>query len=106
MHGSNIMMWSLCLITLEGSADQKVMLRLYISLVRSKLDYGCIVYGSARKSYLHQQGLRICIGAFRSSVDSLYVDAHKPSLGVGHADQSLQYASKIKLLPKHMITNI
>ena len=36
----------------KWGADRKVMLRLYRSLVRSKLDYGCIVYGSARKSYL------------------------------------------------------
>ena len=36
----------------EWGADRKVMLRLYRSLIRSKLDYGCIVYGSARKSYL------------------------------------------------------
>ena len=41
------------------------------------------MYGSARKSYLqkldpiHNQGLRLCIGAFRTSpVESLYVDAH------------------------------
>jgi hypothetical protein len=33
-------------------ADKKVLLQLYRSIVRSKLDYGCIVYGSARKSYL------------------------------------------------------
>ena len=42
----------------EWGADRKVVLRLY----RSKLEYGCIVYGSARKSYLqmldpiHNQG--------------------------------------------------
>ena len=84
------------------------MLRLYISLVRSKLDYGCIVYGSTRKSYLkvldpvHNQGLRLCLGAFRTSpVESLYVDAHEPSLGGRHAKLSLHYASKIKSLPKH-----
>ena len=35
----------------EWGADRKVMLLLYRSLVRSKLDYGCIVYGSALKSY-------------------------------------------------------
>ena len=29
-------------------ADRKVLLRLYRALIRSKLDYGCIVYGSAR----------------------------------------------------------
>ena len=37
---------------IEWGADKKVMLHLYRSLVRCKLDYGCIVYGSARKSYL------------------------------------------------------
>ena len=33
-------------------ADQHTLLHLYRSLVRSKLDYGCIVYGSAKNSYL------------------------------------------------------
>ena len=53
----------------------------------SKLDYGCIIYGSARKSYLqmldpiHNQGLRLALGAFRTSpVASLYVEADEPSL--------------------------
>ena len=30
-------------------ADQTTLLKLYRSLVQSKLDYGCIIYGSARK---------------------------------------------------------
>ena len=33
-------------------ADQTTLLKLYWSLLRSKLDYGCIKYGSARKLYL------------------------------------------------------
>ena len=88
------------------------MLRLYRSLIRSKLDYGCIVYGSARKSYLqmldpiHKQGLRLCLGAFRTSpVESLYFDAHEPSLGARRAMLSLQYATKIKSLPNHPAYN-
>ena len=92
----------------EWGADRKVMLRLY----RSKLDYGCIVYGSARKSYLqmldpvHNQELRLCLGAFRTSpVESLYVDAHEPCLGARRAKLYLQYASKIKSLPKHPAHN-
>ena len=36
----------------KRGADRKVMPRLYRSLIRSKLDYGCIVYGSSCKSYL------------------------------------------------------
>ena len=39
----------------ECGADRKVIFRLYRSLVKSKLDYGCIVYGSARKCYLQIQ---------------------------------------------------
>ena len=96
----------------DWGAYQKVMLRLYRSLLRSKLDYGCIVYGSARKSYLqtldpiHNQGLRLCLGAFRTSpVKSLYIDAHEPCLGARRAKLSLQYASKIKSLPKHPAHN-
>ena len=57
---------------------------LYRYLIRSKLDYRCIVYGSARKSYLQMldpvqnQGLRLCLEAFRTSpVESLYSDAYE-----------------------------
>ena len=98
-------------------ADRKVMIHLYISLVRSNLDYGCIVYGSAicRRWILYTISLSLCLGAFRtSSVESLHVDAYEPCLGARRAKLSLQYTSKIKSLPKHphimqcgvMITNI
>ena len=64
--------------------DRTVLLQLYRSLIRSKLDYGSMIYGYARKSYLmmldtvHHQGLRLALGAFRkSSVESLYVEAEE-----------------------------
>ena len=42
------------LVTILGpGSDQEMLLHLYRSLIRSKLDYGCVVYGSARRSYLH-----------------------------------------------------
>ena len=47
---------------MDWGADRTVLRRLYRSLVRSKLDYGCVIYSSARKSYLkklepiHNQG--------------------------------------------------
>ena len=73
----------------EWGADQTTLLKLYRSLVRSKLDYVCIVYGSASKTALakldpvHNQGLRLSLGAFRSSpVESLYVEAHEPPLEI------------------------
>ena len=70
-------------------ADRKVLLRLCRALIRSKLDYGCIGYGSARPSYInrldtvHNQGLRLSLGAFRTSpLQSLYVEANEPPLGM------------------------
>ena len=60
---------------------------LYSSLTRSKLDYCCVVYGSARASYhkmldpIHNRALRLCLGAFRTSpAISLYVEATEPPL--------------------------
>ena len=59
--------------SMDWRAGRKVLLRLYGTLVCSKLDYGCIVRGSARQSYLrnldsiHNQGLRLALGAFRTS---------------------------------------
>ena len=53
----------------DWGTEKDVLLNLYRAIVRSKLDYGSLVYGSARKSYLqtldavHHQGLRLCLGA-------------------------------------------
>ena len=87
----------------EWGADHKVLLWLYRSLIRSKLDYGSIVYRSARKSYLkildsiHNEGLRLVLGAFRTSpINSLYVEANEPWLSYKRQKLSLQYLLKLK----------
>ena len=53
----------------EWGADKYVLLNLYRSLIRSKLDYGCIVYGSARPSYLkiHYSSSGAAVGPGRIS---------------------------------------
>jgi len=73
----------------DWGGDTRVLLRLYRHLIRSKLDYGSIVYGSARASYLtmldpiQNQSLRLCLGAFRTSpVESLQVEANEAPLGL------------------------
>ena len=93
---------------MDWGADRDVLLRLYRALVRSKLDYGSIVYGSARPSYIksldtiHNQGLRLCLGAFRTSpMESLYVEANGPSLYRNTEKLLLQYAIKLKTLPNN-----
>ena len=89
-------------------ADRTTLLKLYLSLVQSKLDYGCIIYGSARKSYLqmldpiHNQGLGLALGAFRTSpVASLYVEADEPSLYSRREKLSLQYAIRLAANPSN-----
>lgn len=86
----------------DWGADRKTLLHLYRALVRSKLDYGCAIYGSARESYLetldsiHHQGLRICLGAFRTSpVQSLYTEAGEPSLANRRLRLCLNYYTKL-----------
>ena len=90
----------------DWGADRTVLLRPYRLLVPSKLDYGCIVYGSTRQSYLkqldpiHHQGLRIALEAFRTSpAQSPYVEAHKPSPSFRRLKLSLSYVTKYKSHP-------
>jgi ribonuclease HI len=93
---------------LSWGGDSTVLLRLYRAVTRSRLDYGCIVYGSARPSYLrclntiHHQGLRLSLGAFRTSpVESLYVLAKEPSLTLRRIKLSLQYIVKLAACPNN-----
>ena len=96
----------------DWGADKSVLLNLYRSLIRSKLDYGCIVYGSARPSYLkmlntiHHQGLRLALGAFRTSpIESLYVEAGELPLEQRRIKLSLQYITKLKATPSNPVYN-
>ena len=89
-------------------ADRVTLLNLYRSLIRSKLDYGSVVYGSTRKSYLqkldmiHHQGLRLALGAFRTSpVTSLYEEADEPSLALRREKPALQYAIRLAANPNN-----
>jgi len=83
-------------------ADQCTILHLYRSLIRYKLDYGSIVYGSARQSYLkmldliQNQALRLCLGAFGTEpADSLCVEGNEPPLHIRRNKLSIQYAVKV-----------
>jgi len=83
-------------------ADQQTLLHLYISLIRSKLDYGCIVYGSARGSYLQMldpiqnHALHLCLGAYRTSPSSsLCVLANEPPLCIRRRKLSIQDCLKL-----------
>ena len=66
------------------------------------------MYGSARRSVLkqldpiHHQVLRIALDAFRTSpAQSLYIEAHEPSLTTRRLKLSLNYVLKLKSLPEN-----
>ena len=97
----------------DWGADKSTLLKLYHTLVRSKLDYGCAVYGSAKHYILklldpiHHQGLRIALGAFRTSpVQSLYAEAGEPSLRHRRLKLSMNYFLKLKSLPDNPCHNV
>jgi len=93
-------------------ADQQTLLHLYRSLIRSKLDYGCIVYGSARGSHLQMldpmqnHALRLCLGAYRTSPSSsLCVLANEPPLYIQRRKLSIQYSLKLSSSPQNPTYN-
>ncbi|GBN92792.1 hypothetical protein AVEN_265617-1 [Araneus ventricosus] len=61
------------LSNISWGADRTSLLRIYQTIILSRIDYGCMVYESARPSALrrldtiHHSALRICCGAFRTS---------------------------------------
>jgi len=80
----------------DWGADCATLLKLYRSHVRWKLDYGCVVYGSARQN----AALRTCRGAFRTfPVASLHVEAGEPPLELRRQQLCLQYICKLRSNP-------
>ena len=77
------------------------------------MEYGCAVFSSARKSYLKKlepiqnQGLRICLGAFRTSpMQSLYIEANEPPLYIRFDKLCVQYALKLRSNPDNPAYNV
>jgi ribonuclease HI len=92
----------------KWGADRTVMLRVYRALIRSKLDYGCAVYDSARQSYkkslntIHNSGIRLATGALRTSrVESLYCESSEPPLNLRRQYLLASYASKVLCMRRH-----
>ena len=94
-------------------ADKKSLLRLYDSLCRSKIEYGCQIYSSACSTKLkeldvvHNAGLRICSGAFKTSpVESIYVDTNELPLDLRREELGLRYMMKLKSCPENPASNV
>ncbi|XP_030765006.1 uncharacterized protein LOC115889195 [Sitophilus oryzae] len=97
----------------KWGAEPKMLLTLYQSLILSRIDYGCVVYGSACKSSLnilnsiHNAALRYCLGAFPTSpVEGLYCEANIPSLEDRRKIRLSNYMTKILALDEHPYNKI
>ena len=80
----------------------------YRSLIRSKFDYGCIVYDSASSRELESsesvsnEGMSISSGCFKPTlISSLYVIKEEPPLQIIRDKLSLEYYHKVKSLPQN-----
>lgn len=98
---------------ISWGSDETILLTLYKSLIRSKLDYGSIIYASASKSSLgnlnviQNTALRLVTGAFRTSpAVSLYRETGELPLWMRRKQLSLAYASKVAALPNHPVYKI
>ena len=87
----------------KWGADQETLLRIYRALIRSKIDYGCIVYGSASETALKHldvvvnDAMRISTGAFKSTpIKNLNILCNEPELKLRRYDLMLRYYFKLK----------
>ena len=90
----------------KWGADRETKLRLWRALIRSKLDYGSIVYGGAcesdlrRLSVVQNTALRLSLGAFCTSpIVSLEVEANEPPMELRRERLALLYAMKVRANP-------
>ena len=93
-------------------ADRTQMLKLYRSLILSKLSYGCEIFTSATPARLkildsvHHSGIRLATGAFKSSpIPSLLVDAGEMPLSSHFQNLTIRLWYRIKRLPSSL-TNL
>ena len=89
-------------------ADRASLLRLYIMLLKPKLDYGCEIYASAAQSHLnkltpiHNTAIRIATGAFRTSpLVSLYAESGIKPLTTYRNIKLLNTFARIYTNPRH-----
>ena len=87
----------------DWGADTRSLLGLYRTLMRSSIDYGCVVYAAAAKSVVaaidrvQYSALRLSLGAIRSTpVNALLVGAGEMPLSLRREKLALAYWSRLR----------
>lgn len=94
-------------------ANKNSHLTVYKSLILSKIDYGFIIYNSAKPSVtkmtdpIHNEGIRLSIDAFRTSpVNSILCIASEPLSHIRRNKEILIYILKKKFIQHHITSKI
>ena len=96
----------------EWRAEQKTVMMIYRSLIRSKIDYGCMVYNSASSraleslEYVSNEAMRISSGCFKSTpISRLQVITEEPPLQIRRYKLSLKCYYKVNSLLQNSAFN-
>ena len=91
--------------SLSGSgwgAERDTLHMIYQAMIRSSLDYGCVIFGAAAKTTLSKldrvqaKALRVCCGAFRTTpIPALLVEMGEMPLGIRRDKLGLHYWAKV-----------
>ena len=95
-----------CLSGSTWGADQVTQIMIYRAMVRSRIDYGCLCYGTAAKTHqsrldaVQAKALRVCCGALRTTpIPALQIEMGETPLEMRRPKLAMQYLSKIRGYP-------
>ena len=82
-------------------ADKNSLILIYKALILSRIDYGSIIYNSAKPNIkqiinpIHNQAITLAIGAFRTSpIDSILCISGEPPLQIRRNKNILKFVTK------------
>ena len=92
-----------CLRGVDWGANRAALRTIYTGLIRSVIDYGCFIYGSAASSHLMKldvvqyKALRLCYGAFKTTpVAAIQVEMGEMPLRLRREQLALVYWANLK----------
>lgn len=90
----------------KWGADREILIKIYNTLIRSKMDYACMIYGTAKPTRIkiidpiQNMALRIATGAYRSSpTNSIHCEAGEPPLSYRRMQITLNYVINLASKP-------